>query len=310
MCVAIHTSWPLGSLLAAAASGFFTALVAMTLGHDGNHYAITHKPWVWAACFFSSGSIIGYSSLTWRYQHTYGHHMFTNIDGSDPDIHTVKKGPDVRRIKPLQSWFPSYRLQHLYMPIIYPFLAYKMKFEDFHTLYVMKKATIRINPLITSQTLMFVGEKFVHFLIRLLLPYFCVTVPLSTLLLLNITADVVMGLWQAIISQLTHINSKVDWPQPRKEYDIPWAEMQVATTVDFATDSWFWSMITGTVNHQVAHHLFPGVLQTYYPHITPIVRKTCAEFGVKYNSLPSAWDALSQHFGYLNIMGVNPKAKG
>ena len=93
VCVAIHTSWPLGSLLVAAASGFFSALVAMTLGHDGNHYAITHKPWVWAACFFSSGSIIGYSSLTWRYQHTYGHHMFTNIDGSDPCLLYTSPSP-------------------------------------------------------------------------------------------------------------------------------------------------------------------------------------------------------------------------
>lgn len=308
VCIAIYATAPLMSVLVAAASGFFCALVAMTLGHDGNHYAITHKPWVWSICFFGSGAIIGYSSLSWRVQHTYGHHMFTNIDGADPDIYTNLKGPDVRRIKPLQSWFLNYRIQHLYMPIIYPFLAFKMKLEDFHTFYVMQKATIRFNPLTTSQFLMFVGEKAVHFIMRFVIPYFFV--PFTTLILLNLTADIVMGLWQAVISQLTHVNSMVKWPKLEKKYDTPWAEMQVATTVDFATDSWFWSMITGTVNHQVAHHLFPGVLQTYYPHITPIVRQTCADFGISYNSLPSAWDAILQHFGYLSVMGVNPKIKG
>ena len=308
MCIAMYDSWPWESVLVAAAAGFFAALVAMTVGHDGCHYAITHKPWVWTACFFCSGSITGYSSLSWRYQHNYGHHMFTNIDGVDPDIHTAAKGPDVRRIKPLQSWFPTYRIQHLYMPIIYPFLAYKMKFEDFHTFYVLKKATIRINPLTTFQYVTFIGEKAFHILVRFIIPYFFL--PLITILLLNLTADIVMGLWQAVISQLTHINSMVEWPQKKKEYNTPWAEMQVATTVDFATDSWFWSMITGTVNHQVTHHLFPGVLQTHYPQITPIVRQTCAEFGIQYNCLPSVWGALSQHYGYLNIMGINPKTKG
>ena len=86
----------------------------------------------------------------------------------------------------------------------------------------------------------------------------------------------------------------VEWPRKKKEYNTPWAEMQVATTVDFATDSWFWSMITGTVNHKVTHHLFPGILQTYYPHITPIVRQTLA----------ALW--LPEHHGYQSQdQGIN-----
>ena len=33
---------------------------------------------------------------------------------------------------------------------------------------------------------------------------------------------------------------------------------QVATTRDYATTSLFWFYITGGLNHQTAHHLFPG----------------------------------------------------
>ena len=307
ICLDLYADMPLTSLIVAAIAGLFTALVAMTVGHDGNHYAITHKPWIWTWCFFVSGSLTGYSSLSWRTQHTYGHHMFTNIDGVDPDIHTAPKGPDVRRIKPRQSWFPTYRLQHIYMLIVYPILVYKMKVEDFHTFYVMKKATIRINPLTLFQISMFVGEKLLHLLIRLIVP--CVFYPFLSIVVLNLTADIITGLWQAFISQITHVNSMVEWPDRKKKYDTPWAEMQVATTVDFATSSWFWSMLTGTVNHQVAHHLFPGVLQTYYPHITPIVKQTCADFGLPYNSQPTVLHALLLHFGYLNIMGIKPSLK-
>ena len=307
VCLALYDTSPWLSIFVAAVSGLFTALVAMTVGHDGNHYAITHKPWIWTWCFFCSGAIVGYSSLSWRYQHTYGHHMYTNIDGADPDIYTAPKAPDVRRIKPKQPWFQMHRLQHLYMLIVYPLLVYKMKLEDFHTFYVMEKATIRINPLSIFQLLMFLAEKLLHFLVRFILP--CMFFSLFSVLLLNLTADIVTGLWQAFISQITHVNSMVEWPDKEKRYTTPWAEMQVATTVDFATNSWFWSMITGTVNHQIAHHLFPDVLQTYYPYITPIVKQTCSEFGLTYNSQPTVWDALVLHFGYLNIMGIKPNLK-
>ena len=38
------------------------------------------------------------------------------------------------------------------------------------------------------------------------------------------------------------------------------AEMQVAVTRDYCTNSWFFSVITGAMNFQTAHHLFPGII--------------------------------------------------
>ena len=61
------------------------------------------------------------------------------------------------------------------------------------------------------------------------------------------------------------------------------AEFQCATTKDFATDSWFWTVFTGVLNHQTVHHLFPGIIQSHYPKIRPIIAETCKEFGVRYN---------------------------
>ena len=36
------------------------------------------------------------------------------------------------------------------------------------------------------------------------------------------------------------------------------AELQVRTTQDYCTDSWIWYFLSGGLNHQTAHHLFPG----------------------------------------------------
>jgi fatty acid desaturase len=287
-------------------------MVALTIGHDGNHFAITHKPWVWRASTTVADCIVGLSSLTWTYQHTYGHHVYTNIDGSDPDVETDNEKPDFWRIKPFQNWFPKYRFQHIYMPFLYSVIVIKMKLQDFHTFFTMEKSNIRINPLSTYQFVAFFTEKALHVLYRFLIPL--LYMPLPSLLLMNLIVDIVMGLWMGIVTQFNHINTKVSWPSPPDQsrnnqiyFERNWEEMQIASTIDYATDSWFWTVFIGALNHQVAHHLFPGVLQTYYPQITPIVKKTCAEFGLSYFSLPSTWDAMCYHLGYLKAMGATPK---
>ena len=319
LCIVLYqASWQLTAFLLAAASGFFSALVVLTGTHDSNHYCITHKPWVWRASSFISDFVTGFSSLPLIYEHTYGHHIFTNIDESDPDIKTINDGLDFWRIKPFQRWFPNYRFQHIYIIILYPLVTIKMKIQDFHSFLIMKKGTIRINQPSTYQVISFFLTKAIHSTYRLLLPY--LFMPLPSLLLLNLVAEMANGLWLGPITQLNHVNTEAFSASPTAENPSDelkkdqtlmikqnWAEMQIATTVDYATESWFWTVFTGAMNHQVAHHLFPGVLQTYYSQITPIVKKTCAEFGIQYNELPSCWDALCGHLSFLKVMGATPK---
>ncbi len=50
---------------------------------------MTHKPWVWKLVGSVHDMYQGASILAWMYQHTLGHHPYTNIDGADPDIVTA-----------------------------------------------------------------------------------------------------------------------------------------------------------------------------------------------------------------------------
>ena len=79
--------------------------------------------------------------------------------------------------------------------------------------------------------------------------------------------------------------------------------MQVATTQDYATRSWFWTLVTGALNHQTTHHLFPGVIQSHYPKITPIVEQTCREFGITYHYVDTTRQAVSCHIEHLKKLG-------
>jgi hypothetical protein len=65
---------------------------------------------------------------SWYHQHTLGHHIFTNVNGVDPDVPAAKDG-DIRRISSYQNWAPAYRFQHLYLPFLYGFLGFKFRIQ-------------------------------------------------------------------------------------------------------------------------------------------------------------------------------------
>jgi fatty acid desaturase len=65
----------------------------------------------------------------------------------------------------------------------------------------------------------------------------------------------------------------------------------------------------GALNHQTAHHLFPGIAQCFYPIVTPIVKQTCEEFGIEYHCCNSLWDAMKSHIGHLKQLGRDEEAR-
>ena len=87
------------------------------------------------------------------------------------------------------------------------------------------------------------------------------------------------------------------------------AELQVITTCDYCTDSWFWYIISGGINHQTAHHLFPDMAQGHYLWVTPLLEKTCKEFGIQYNCMKSFGEAWKKHIEYLKNMGEDVGSK-
>ena len=88
------------------------------------------------------------------------------------------------------------------------------------------------------------------------------------------------------------------------------AEMQVATTLYYATDSWFRTLATGALNRSPHYpsSLPPRVNQGHYSKIMPIIQKTCEEFGVKYHYVDSVAEAFGHHISHLKSLGQNKHA--
>ncbi|CAG8615962.1 4596_t:CDS:10 [Cetraspora pellucida] len=234
-------------------------------------------------------------------KHAFGHHIYTNIAGCDPDL--VTNDPDIRRIKPSQRWYSRYVNQHLFVPILYGFLAIKVRIQDIPILYfVGSNDKIRINPITTWHTCVFWSGKVFFVLHRIIIPLM-ISFSAWKVFLLFAIADAVSSYWLALTFQANHVVGEVEWPLPDKDGLIQkdWAEMQIITTQDYAHDSRFITSIVGSLNYQAVHHVFPQVSQHHYHMIGPIVKETCREFG---NTL---WEAIGSHIRHLRFLGLKPE---
>ena len=291
-------SLAIGSILALV-SGFCSALVAFN-SHDISHFSWTHKPWVWKVMSNIYCSVHGISAHVWYYQHMVGHHVHPNHDRLDPDV--ASKEVDIWRVKPFQIQAPHYAYQYVYLPFLLNLISIKMKILDFRD-FVTRRDDMPVNPPTLMQVVTLLATKAIHFSYRVVIPSFFISWP--SLLLLNILSEVVMGFWMGFVTQVNHLNTAVLYPDPAtSSFDVTWSEMQVMTTVDYATKSMLWNFITGGLNSQVIHHLFPWILSVYYKDLNPIVVRTCEEFGVKYNHFGSMWAMWTSYNQFLKNMGT------
>ena len=120
--------------------------------------------------------------------------------------------------------------------------------------------------------------------------------------------QLVLGWTLALLFQVAHVAPEAAFPvvdssDGRSKLHQGWAALQVTTTKNFSTDSLLWTHLSGGLNYQIEHHLFPCVYHLHYPSIHPIVKETCKDFDVPYYSYPSFWDALKAHFVHLKKVG-------
>lgn len=291
----------------ALAMGVCAGEVGVSIQHDCNHGAFSENRWLTYVLGVTL-DLVGASSFMWKQQHVVGHHLATNVDHFDPDIRV--KDPDVRTVAPTQprQWYHAY--QHVYLAALYGLLALKsVLLDDFSAYFSGEIGPLKLAPMTTPELAVFVGGKALYALYMLVLPTAYGVHGPASFALLFFASQLVTGWMLALLFQVAHVQAEAEWPRPERSGGVArvrrgWAAAQVATTTNFSPGSIFWTHFSGGLNHQIEHHLFPGVCHVYYPAIQPIVEATCKEFGVPYHAYPTFWAALSAHFKYLQAAGV------
>mmetsp|Transcript_41142 Transcript_41142/g.68727 ORF Transcript_41142/g.68727 Transcript_41142/m.68727 type:complete len:464 (-) Transcript_41142:302-1693(-) len=302
---AFSSIWP--SLASALFLGLGFALVGVSIQHDGNHGAYSNQPFLCRLAGISL-DLVGASSFMWRQQHDIGHHQYTNVDLADPDIRVSEK--DVRRVTATQPWHSYQRFQHIYLGLLYGLLALKsVLLDDFMALSSHSIGNVKFDPLSWEEVFILFGGKVFFFTYMMAIPsYF---VPWWHVLAVFIVAEVVTGYCLAFMFQVAHVTDDVQYPLASKDKVVQgdWASLQVMTTANFSPQSNFWLYMSGGLNYQIEHHLFPSISHVLYPQIAPIVQSTCKEFNLPYVSYPTFLTALGAHFKYLQKIGTGISLK-
>ncbi|KAL6067105.1 Acyl-CoA desaturase [Balamuthia mandrillaris] len=287
-----------GHVWSAIPCGWFFSQLGIIIMHDGNHGAFSKRAWLSkvAGCMMD---VMGASSLVWKHEHNIGHHQFTNST-QDPDSTTAFP---LIRYNPGQAWRPYHRLQHLYVWLLYPWVCFKWYVSDVG--YVLR-GHYRGMPMYNPPT----WELWLLALTKVAQPCWLFLVAvywhgfvhgLLLLCLVVCTAGYCFSL-QFVV---THLAEDVIFPeQYNREND--WAKCQIMTSSNYSYGSALATWLSGGLNYQIEHHLFPTLAHVNLPHIAPIVRGMCEEQGVPYFVHPDFFAALLSHYAHVKRMGQPP----
>lgn len=301
--------WGASGWLEGAVAAFVTVqgmvMVAFGVMHDGSHGSMSRRRWV-NRLGGATMDILGSSSMLWRQKHNMLHHTYTNVDGRDDDIALGS----LMRFSPSQPRRPWHRLQHWYAPLLYSLLSlYLFVFSDFQKVFSGKIGDTPLQPRQWWELPYFFGTKLLYVGYALALPM--LFHPPWLVLSYFVAMHLLFGFTLSLVFQLAHTVEGASFPLPDEHGKMPyeWAEHQLLTTANFAPGSRLVNFYTGGLNHQVEHHLFHKVSHVHYPAISRIVRDTCREFGVAYQSFGSVGAAVAAHFRFLRRMGLPQSAQ-
>jgi linoleoyl-CoA desaturase len=296
-----------GFWLASFVTGLGLAGIGLNVMHDANHGAYSSRKWV-NEFMGKMLDVVGGNADLWKIQHNVLHHTFTNIEGLDEDIDT----PGLLRFTPDRPRKPIHRFQHIYAWFFYSIMSlFWITAKDwiatarYHRTGMLKRSGTSLGKMLGYLT----WTKALHFGYILVLPMVLSGLPWWQILLGWVVMHLVAGLILAAIFQPAHVMENHLFEAAEKGAvleDDPLIH-QLKTTANFGTRSRLLTWLSGGLNHQVEHHLFPNICHIHFPDIAPIVKKTAEEFGLPYHSQTSFYEALKLHTRMLKTL-VRPVA--
>jgi len=268
----------------AVATGFFRGLMITRDAHSASHFSYSKSPFVNTLVYRLSMMAMGGSAEHWTNQHVQRHHIETSIIPVDYDtMYPVKRV--LSSYKPL--WFHKY--QHIYMWLLYPITMLAWTLGDlvyaFHPRVPMDAKTKSL-----AITSFFIGHAWI-------MPFLCL--PAATA-----AWFVMVEIWvsSCFFSAQFVVNHEVEGTHGHST-NMDWGAYQTRSSHDYAVDSWLWCNLSGGLNNQIAHHLFPGIHFKHYPLVTKVIREVCAEEGVEFQHSSTIFSALKKHHEHLYSMG-------
>ena len=297
--IAIALNYPafvLGSVWAALALGLLKGLAAAGPGHSMSHFSVFRRGRWNTLVFRVASPFLVSNPAIWSAAHIQSHHINT-LTATDLQDHYP-----VKRVQPALAHRSWHRGQHVYAWVIYmfglPLWAVQDLARSAGSLFTGLHAGVRFPLAQRIENTVVIG---VNLAFSVALPFFFL--PAGRALVVCLVANVVASLF---VTLQISVNHEVPETQGHVSADVPidWGAHQVLTSHNYAVGSAAALHLSGGLNMQIEHHLFPGVHYTHYPAISGLVREACVEFGLPYHSSRSMWEAVTKHYQVLRLHSV------
>jgi linoleoyl-CoA desaturase len=288
--------------------GLAIAGLLMMVGHDMCHHAVSKQRAIDKFVLWSSCGALGITPDWWRAKHNGLHHPYTNLPDLDDDICLGS----LLRVTDTQPMKPWHRFQHIYAFGLAPFMFLNMVFIG--DLRYVLTGRVGARPVTTpspGRSVRLLTRKLAG--VALLVGIALVLHPWLDVVLVTFVAALVAGEVLALVFQVQHCVADVSVPRRDIEsgsVSSSWAVSQAQGAADFATSNRMLTWYVGGLNFHIEHHLFPHVAHRRLRELRPIVRATCADFGVHQTEYTTLTSAIVAHRRWLRALGSPPPAPG
>mmetsp|Transcript_9954 Transcript_9954/g.13939 ORF Transcript_9954/g.13939 Transcript_9954/m.13939 type:complete len:468 (-) Transcript_9954:114-1517(-) len=297
------STWTLAVLL-----GISQASIGLNVQHDANHGAASRKPWVNDILGFGA-DMIGGSKWLWMEQH-WTHHAFTNHADKDPDSFSAEPVMNFNDY-PLQH--SKRRFWHKFQGLYFlPLLSFYWLSSVFNPQIIdlQQRGAQSIgfnmeNEFITKRRKYAVAIRLLYIYLNIVAPILINGFNITTVAQI-LTLGFAESLTLASLFALSH-NFEGSDRDPTASFrktgePVCWFKSQVETSSTYG--GFISGALTGGLNFQVEHHLFPRMSSAWYPYIAPKVREICKKHGVHYAYYPWMWQNFISTIKYMHAVGV------
>merc|ERR1740130_655448 len=283
------------SILSGLILGWAVAWIGVGVQHTANHGGLTKNTTVGYMLGLLDDIATGGSSIVWRYHHQVSHHAYCNDIELDSDSYS--SSPLVR-LDSTQALQPYHRFQWIYAPIAFCFLWISIQLQDLECLLNSKFFQVSFKGTKSLEIVFGVLLKVIHFWGMVVLPY--QLHGLSVMLYPWMACFGFGGFALASMFIVSHNVDDVTRGTPEGKTG-DWARQQIETSTSWGGA--IGSFMSGGLNLQIEHHLFPCMAHHLYPSVQVIVKEECAKGGIKYCGYDSLLPNYIDHIKFLYHMG-------
>lgn len=298
------TSWQL-----ALVYGLAQALIGLNVQHDANHGAASKNHWI-NDIYGLGADFIGGSKWLWMEQH-WTHHTYTNHAERDPDsfgAEPMMLFNDYPIGNGKRKWIHSFQTLY-YLPVL---AGYWLSSVFNPQILDLKQSGALSIGIKMDNAYIKKSVKYALFLRGLYIYTNCVApfmidMQFSWQIFGHIMLmGVAESLGLAILFSLSHNFENAD-RDPTKPFvkngeQVCWFKSQVETSCTYG--GFIAGALTGGLNFQVEHHLFPRMSSAWYPYIAPKVREICKKHNVNYAYYPWVWQNFMSTLKYMHAAGT------